>query len=69
MKYIKEIQKYEFGNKLVNLNKIKRLIEIIYNTYNIYPNNYNNSINMLNILGNYNKIMNIKLKKKILIIK
>ena len=50
MKYIKEIQKFKYDKNIEDLNYIKRLIEIIYETYNEYNNNYFNSININNIL-------------------
>ena len=38
--YLKIIQKYNFNEKIDNMNYIKILNQIIYNTYNIYNNNY-----------------------------
>ena len=39
MKYIKEIQKHGYDTKLKNLNNLKRINDIIYNTYINFNNN------------------------------
>ena len=51
-KYKRKIQRYNYDEYIENLDYLKRLNEIIYNTYNIYNNNYYNSININNILIN-----------------
>ena len=40
--YTKIIQKYSYNKKIENMNNIKRLNEIVYNTYEIFKNNYFN---------------------------
>ena len=71
MKYDKKIKRYNYDENIANINSLKRLIEIIFNTYNIYNNNYYNSVNINNLLLYYiksdyinNKIVKIKLKDK-----
>ena len=49
-KYNKEIKRYNYDENISNINSLKRLNEIIYNTYNMYNNNYYNSININNTL-------------------
>ena len=51
-KYEKIIKKFNFYKKIENMNQIRRLNEIIFNTYNMYNNNYFNSININAILIN-----------------
>ena len=48
-KYIKLSQKFDYNKNIDNIDGMKRLYEIIYNTYNLYKNNYFNCINI-----NYN---------------
>ena len=50
LKYDKKIKRYNYDENIANINSLKRLIEIIFNTYNVYNNNYYNSINLNNIL-------------------
>ena len=52
-KYIKIIQKYGYHRKIANLENLKKLNEIIYNTYQVYNNNYFNSMNIHNIITNH----------------
>ena len=51
--YKKILDKYEYDKKIDNMNNIKKLNEIIYNTYIAYNNNYFNSLNIINVLFNY----------------
>ena len=41
--------------KLENMNYIKKLNELVYNTYYVYNNNYYNAINLKNVVLNYQK--------------
>ena len=50
LKYDKKIKRYNYDEKIENINSLKILIELIYNTYNMYNNNYYNSININNTL-------------------
>ena len=51
--YINIINNLGYNDELKNLEYIKRLNEIIYNTYNNYRDNYYNSININKILMHY----------------
>jgi F0F1-type ATP synthase membrane subunit b/b' len=52
-KYINITQKHGYGKTIENMNNIRRLNEIIYNTYNMNSNNYYNSININKLLISY----------------
>ena len=57
----------KYNEKIENMNNIKLINEIIYNTYNSHNNNYYNCVNINNILVNYYKneyIKNIIIKLK-----
>ena len=70
-KFDKEIKNLKYNKEIQNMNNIKKLNEIVYNTYNIYNNNYYNAINIYKILLGYinNENINNKIKNKILNIK
>ena len=53
--YNTEIKKLEFDRKIKDLEEIKSINEIIFNTYNSYKNNYYNALNVNNILLFYTK--------------
>ena len=48
--YKRRIHRYNFDKSIENINNLKRLNEIIYNTYDQYKNNYYNSLNINNTL-------------------
>ena len=54
-KYNDKIKNLAYDKKIENMNDVKKLNELVYNTYNAYNNNYYNSINIINILSNYCK--------------
>ena len=41
--------------KIENMNNLKKIHELVYNTYYVYNNNYYNAINIRNIVLNYKK--------------
>ena len=59
-----EIKNLKYNEKIDNINNIKTINEIIYNTYKIYNNNYYNAININSILLSY--IKNEYIKNKIM---
>ena len=48
-------QKSDLDKKIENLNYLKRLAEIIFNTYDSFNNNYYNAVNISNALDSYYK--------------
>ena len=66
--YNKENINTEYDKKIENMNNIRILNEMAYNTYSIYNNNYYNSKNINNIIESYYKNENIRnnnIKKKL----
>ena len=67
-KYNKEINKYNFDNKIENYDNMLKINEAIFHIYDTYKNNYYNGININNLLLYYskNEYINDNIMKNIL---
>ena len=54
-KYKSKIKNLAYDKKIENLNNVKKINELVYNTYNAYNDNYYYCINIINILSYYYK--------------
>ena len=64
----KDIKNLKYEKQIENINNLKRINELIFNTYDMYNNNYYNAININSILLSYmkNDYIKNKIMKKIL---